>query len=176
MDRFNELKERKDRLENSIAELQKKEHSLGADRARFDAEKEAHQGHCRERYAKMESMAVTYSMDLSNHLSSQANASVMDVSFSASQSTALGGVSGGDNSLAMTISEEDMQNFFNTIHAKEQELKAELEKTKSMHQAEEDKLIAQLAETEAKKLSVQNGKFGQRGKGVQCAYSSVCLV
>ena len=89
VDRLQELMDRKQRLENDIAELRKQEHSLGADRARFEAEKEAHQGHCRERYAKMESMAMTYSMDLSNHMS-QANASVMDVSFSASQSTALG--------------------------------------------------------------------------------------
>jgi DNA repair protein RAD50 len=161
-DRLQELLGRKQRLETNIDDLRKQEHSLGADRARLEAEKEAHQGHCRERYAKMESMAMTYSMDLSNHMS-QANASVMDVSFSATQSTALGGAGAGGASaeqslvLAMSVCEEDMQSFFNAIHTKEQELKAELEKTKSMHQGEEDKLTTQLAELEAKKLSVQNG-------------------
>lgn len=142
-------------INKQIQQLQRKERDLTQEKARLDADREAHEKNCRDRYQMMESIAQTYSVDMTQTGGSVMNMS-MDASFAGSQSIATGGMS--QDSLALQITPDDMRAFMENLEKKENELKKVLDETKARHQANEDKLVKDLAGLEAKRSSIEAGK------------------
>lgn len=151
-DRVEDLEEQRQSLEREMAILSKQERQLGEQKARLAASQEQKQARCKERYNKMEGMAQAFSLDL--QMSSQGgNLSLMDGSFITSQTSAAA------TTTEVTISKEDMANFFDILRSKERELDEAYNECKARHQAEEDKLVATISDLEARKKSVEAGKF-----------------
>lgn len=142
-------------IEDQIQQLRRKERDLTQEKARLDADRETHEKNQRDRYQMMESIAQTYSVDMSQTGGSVVNMS-MDASFAGSQSIATGGLS--QDSLALQITPDDMRAFMESLEKKENELQTVLDETKARHQANEDKLLKDLAELAAKRSSIDAGK------------------
>ena len=142
-------------IEDHIQQLRRKERDLTQEKARLDADRESHEKNQRDRYQMMESIAQTYSVDMSQTGGSVVNMS-MDASFAGSQSIATGGLS--QDSLALQITPDDMRAFMESLEKKENELQKVLDETKARHQANEDKLLKDLAELAAKRSSIDAGK------------------
>ncbi|KAL7578370.1 hypothetical protein ACA910_012772 [Epithemia clementina (nom. ined.)] len=153
-DELESLRSQEANLEKSIQKLRDKERALAGRKARLETAREHQQQRCKERYAKMEHMAQTYSFNL--QLSSQQANVSFDGSFVASQNTTFTGVAGSTDSTNPEIGKEEMLSFLKVVDDKEKELQEAYQDSKVRHQAEEDKLVAALSDLEGRRKSVQN--------------------
>ena len=145
-------------LESDAEKGRGEEKALTSHLGKLAAEKEAHEKRLRERYNKMEHIAQTYEMDLTQMSQSQSqNASF--VAASLSQSMAAG--EDGDDETLISISAEDMQGFFQALEAKEADLRGSLKEFRDSNQAEEDKITSAIAELGGRQQAIENGKFAR---------------
>ena len=150
---YENLKARDEEFDQAIAKLQRKNMELTQEKARLDADREGYEKNCRDRYQLMESIAQTYSVDLTQGGAATVNLS-MDASFAGSQSVAA--LSQGS---ILQITEGDMNAIMQLLEQKEEELKKILAETTDRHQANEDKLLKELAELNANRSSVDAGTY-----------------
>ena len=150
---YENLKARDEEFDQAIAKLQRKNMELTQEKARLDADREGYEKNCRDRYQLMESIAQTYSVDLTQGGAATVNLS-MDASFAGSQSVAA--LSQGS---ILQITEDDMNAIMQLLEQKEEELKKILAETTDRHQANEDKLLKELAELNANRSSVDAGTY-----------------
>ena len=148
-----DLQAQDEEMNKQIQHLQRKERDLTQEKARLDADRESHEKNCRDRYQMMESIAQTYNVDLTQATGSVLNMS-MDASFAGSQSIA--GLS--QETLALRVTPGDMRVLMDILEKKENELQNVLKETKARHQANEGKLLKDLARLEAKRSSIDAGK------------------
>ena len=153
---YENLKARDEEFDQAIAKLQRKNMELTQEKARLDADREGYEKNCRDRYQLMESIAQTYSVDLTQGGAATVNLS-MDASFAGSQSVAA--LSQGS---ILQITEDDMNAIMQLLEQKEEELKKILAETTDRHQANEDKLLKELAELNANRSSVDAGTYVRR--------------
>ena len=151
------LRDEEREMDLSIQKLREKERSLTEQKARMEAAREQQQQRCKQRYAKMEGIVQTYSLNM--QLSSQNGNVSFDGSFAASQITTLTGCAGSSEDMnpEQNITQDDMENFLKVMDEKEKEIQELYEDGKKKHQAEEDKLIAALSDLEGRRKTVQNG-------------------
>lgn len=149
-----DLQQREKEIINDIEQWRQKESNMNKEKARLEAERETFEKNCRDRYQVMESIAQTYKVDMSQ-TGGGVNLS-MDGSFAASQ-VSIGAGNGTQESMALNISTEDMQGFMEVLEKKENELQLLLKETSDRHQAEEDKILKDLAEYNAQRSSIEAG-------------------
>jgi DNA repair protein RAD50 len=142
-------------LEKEIESLRKDEMRLNSELGKLSAEREAHEKRLRERFAKMENIAQTYSVDL-NVSQTQGN---MSLAASTTASMASQTVGGASQETVASITPEDMKSFFRALDTKEEGLKADRKSQKERIQAQEDKLQSKLAELTEKRNSIENGEL-----------------
>ena len=159
--KMNEQNRKKDDLEDEAKRLEKEiedgrdqEKQLSSELGRLAAEKDAYERSLRERYNKMESIAQKYEMDLTSMSQSQSQGASF-IAASLSQSM----IEGDDNETIVTISAEDMQSFFRSLSAKEEELRSVLKETQARNEAESDQILAVITELGGKIQAIENGTF-----------------
>ena len=142
-------------LEADIEKGRNEEKALTSHLGKLTAEKEAHENQLRERYNKMEHIAQTYNLDLTQMSQSQSQ-NVSFVAATLSQSMAGGDL--GDDETLITMSADDMQQFFQELEGKESNLRAEIKELRERNQAEEDKITSEITELGGKQQAIENGK------------------
>lgn len=152
-----ELEAQCDRLNQEIEKARQEEMSFTSRVGKLSAEKEAHEKNLRKRYNKMENIAQTYAMDLTQMSQSQGN-----TSFAASVSQPNPGDDDDETATLVSITAEDMRGFFHALETKEAELRANLKDHRDRCQAEEDKITAFLTELGGKLQAVENGESFDR--------------
>ena len=138
-------------LDRDIEQARQDEIDLTGTMGKLIAEKEAHEKRLRQRYRKMEHIAQTYSMDLTQVTLSQGNASVL------SQTQGDGDDDNETFASMLSISADDMQGFFQALHSKQMELLENLNESKARYRSEEDKIQAHLTELGGKLQAIENG-------------------
>lgn len=151
------------KIKHQIAKLRQQEIDTSKKSGKLEIEKDTYERNMKERYQKMETIANTYAIDLQTTQLSQ----------NSLDNTTLGGGGRGDISLAdetilghdgvggngiddVTVSQDDMRVFFQTIKRKEVQLKETLKKHKARARLQEDELQSILAELHGKFKSVEN--------------------
>lgn len=145
------LKNQVQLLDRDIEQARQDEIDLTGTMGKLIAEKEAHEKRLRQRYRKMEHIAQTYSMDLTQVTLSQGNASVL------SQTQGDGDDDNETFASMLSISADDMQGFFQALHSKQMELLENLNESKARYRSEEDKIQAHLTELGGKLQAIENG-------------------
>jgi hypothetical protein len=159
------LQERDLAINQSIKSLRQKELEMTQEKARLDADREGYEKNCRERLVMMESLAQTYNVNFTQENGVDLS---MDASYAASQATLMAG-GGTQDSTALAVTDQDMRDFMKELDKKEAELQGLLQKTQDRHQGDEDKLLKDIAELNAKRSSIENGK-------TSCGETVLCLI
>jgi DNA repair protein RAD50 len=150
------LKDQVNSLNRAIEQARQDEIDLTSNMGKLIAEKEAHEKRLQQRYRKMEHIAQTYSMDLTQLTLSQGNASFL------SQTQGDGDDDNETMATLISISPEDMQCFFQAMNTKQAELLENLNESKARYRAEEDKIQAHLTEIGGKLQAIENGSLSCR--------------
>jgi DNA repair protein RAD50 len=157
---WQDLKDRDTEYDQAILKLRRKETELTQEKARLDADRETYEKNCRDRYQLTESIAQSYNVDLTQGGGS-VNMSMDAASFvtGAGAGADFQSVAGLSQGSILQISAEDMQAVMEMLHKKEEELKSALQETIDMHQANEDKLLKDLAELKASRSTIEAGTY-----------------
>lgn len=144
-----ELQREQQKLEADIDALRKQENKLSSSKGMVAAQKEAQNKRLKDRWAMMEKIAHTYSLDLQQSMT-QLSAR-LDSSFNQSQGTAA-------TEPAPELAEEDLRSFFKTLKEKDEELKEGLKNHKAKYREQEEEFNSALQELVGNRNAFENGK------------------
>lgn len=149
-------------LQKDIEDLRQNELRLNSAKGKFEAEKEANEKLQRERFALMEKVARTYSIELLAQSSTQL--SRLDASMSISQTSLFtgGGAAATSQNPLPVLTKEDMDSFFECLERKEKELKENLKSHKEKFRKQED------AFNNALQVLVGNRNAFEKGASLRC--------
>lgn len=152
-DKMSKMEDEAKQIEQGMEKGREREKKLTSDLGRLTAEKESHEKSLRERYNRMERIAQKYQMDLTAMSQSQSQgASFIAASLSQSMMDA-------EDETLITISPEDMQSFFQSLKAKEEELTGSLKEAEERNHADLNKIADEITDLGGKVKAIENGTF-----------------
>jgi DNA repair protein RAD50 len=141
-------------LQDDIENARQEEMKLTSRIGKLTAEKEVYEKNALERYRKMERIAQTYALNLTQLSMSQGNSSFVSTYLSQTQ-----GEEPNDNDAGtvVSISAEDVHRFFLKLDEKKVELVAGINEHRTRYRNEEDNITALLTELGGKLQAIDNG-------------------